>query len=173
MDFLELVKKRYSCRGFKDIPVEESKIEALLEFARLAPTAVNFQPQRILVITSKEKIKSLETTGCTKFTFDAPLLMAVCYDKEVSWKRRFDGMDMGVVDASIVTTHLMLGAVELGLGSTWVGAFDPKIAEEVLDIPDNYELVALLPIGYPGVNPGNRHFERNNIDDFSFRNEFE
>ncbi len=172
MEFLAVIKERYSCRGFKDIPIEEEKIKALLEIAKSAPTAVNYQPQRILVITDKEKINALKTNDCTKCTFDAPLLMVICYDKDVSWKRRFDGKDMGTVDASIVTTYLMLGAVELGLGSTWVAAFDPEIARNVLHIPENYEPVAFLPIGYPMMEAGNRHYERKNTEEFSFRNTF-
>ena len=60
MDFLKLAQERYSCRKFEDKPVEDEKIDALLQAAQLAPTAVNFQPQRILVLTDKEKIKALE-----------------------------------------------------------------------------------------------------------------
>ena len=160
MTFLELAEKRYSCRKFSDREVEEEKIEALLKAAQLAPTAVNFQPQRILVITDKEKIKSLDENGCTRYTFNAPLMMVVCYDKGKSWKRSFDGKDEGIVDASIITTHMMLEAVELGLGSTWVGAFDPAKAREILEVPENYEIVSLLPIGYPAMEPSERHHKR-------------
>ena len=172
MDFLTLAKERYSCRGFEEKSVEEEKIQKLLEVARIAPTAVNYQPQRILVITDKETIGSLETSNCTRYTFKAPLLMVICYDKTVSWKRRYDGMEMGMVDASIITTHIMLEATELGLGSTWVGSFDPKIAIDILKIPENYEPVALLPIGYPSMQPSNRHSQRNSINDFVFREKF-
>ena len=172
MDFLELAQQRYSCRGFLDKEVEEEKIEKLLKAAQLAPTAVNFQPQRILVITDKAKIKELEVSNCTRYTFGAPLFMVICYDKEVSWKRRFDGNDMGVVDASIVTTHIMLEATALGLGSTWVGSFDPEIAGTVLSIPANYTPVAMLPIGYPSAEPSNRHSIRQDTDKFVFRNTF-
>lgn len=172
MTFLELAEKRYSCRKFSDREVEEEKIEALLKAAQLAPTAVNFQPQRILVITDKEKIKSLDENGCTRYTFNAPLMMVVCYDKGKSWKRSFDGKDEGIVDASIITTHMMLEAVELGLGSTWVGAFDPAKAREILEVPENYEIVSLLPIGYPAMEPGERHHKRIDISEFTFRNKF-
>ncbi len=72
MDFIELVKKRYSCRSFSEKQVEKEKIDLILEAGRLAPTAGNFQPQRILVITDKEKINELKE--CTAFTFDAPIV---------------------------------------------------------------------------------------------------
>ena len=173
MTFLELAEKRYSCRKFSDRKVEEEKIEALLKAAQLAPTAVNFQPQRILVLTDKEKIKSLDENGCTRYTFNAPLMMVVCYDKGKSWKRSFDGKDEGIVDASIITTHMMLEAVELGLGSTWVGAFDPAKAREILEVPENYEIVSLLPIGYPAMEPSERHHKRIDISEFTFRNRFD
>lgn len=172
MDFLELAEKRYSCRKFKEQEIEEEKIQSLLTAAKLAPTAVNFQPQRILVLTDKEKIKSLDENKCTRYTFNAPLIMVVCYDTEKSWKRRYDNSDEGVVDASIVTTHIMLQATQLGLGCTWVGSFDPAIAKKLLNIPENYKVVAMLPIGYPDEEPSTSHSKRINIEDFAFRNHF-
>lgn len=172
MDFLELAEKRFSCRKFKDMPIEEEKIQAMLKSAQLAPTAVNFQPQRILVLTDKEKIEKLDTNKCTRYTFNAPLIMVVCYDTEKSWKRRCDNHDEGEVDASIVTAHIMFEAVQLGLGCTWVGSFNPDIAREVLNIPDNYNITALLPIGYPDEEPSENHRKRIAIEEFAFRNEF-
>ena len=172
MDFLKLAEKRYSCRKCQDKPVEEEKINSLLKAAQLAPTAVNFQPQRILVLTDEDKIESLDTNKCTRYTFNAPLIMVVCYDTEKSWKRKFDGEDEGIVDASIVTTHIMLEATALGLASTWVGSFNPAIAKSVLNIPDSYNVVALLPIGYPAEEPSDKHTTRLKISEFSARNAF-
>ncbi len=172
MDFLKLAQERYSCRKFEDKPVEDEKIDALLQAAQLAPTAVNFQPQRILVLTDKEKIKALEENKCTRYTFNAPLMMVVCYDTERSWKRKYDNADEGIVDASIVATHIMLEAASLGLGSTWVGSFDPAIAQSVLNIPESYKVVALLPIGYPDQEPSAKHSDRLPITDISARNNF-
>lgn len=172
MDFLELAEKRYSCRKFTEQPIEEEKIQKLLKSAQLAPTAVNFQPHRILVLTDKEKINALDTSKCTRYTFNAPLIMVICYDKEKSWKRRYDNKDEGIVDASIITTYMMLEATQLGLGCTWVGSFNPEVAKEVLSIPENYEPVALLPIGYPNAEPSEAHSKRIDISEFAFRNNF-
>jgi len=172
MDFLKLAEERYSCRKFKAMPVEEEKIKSLLKAAQLAPTAVNFQPQRILVLTDKDKIKALDVNKCTRYTFNAPLIMVVCYDTEKSWKRKYDNADEGIVDASIVTTHIMLQATALGLGSTWVGSFNPAVAKEVLNIPESYKVVALLPIGYPDERPSSKHTDRLDITEISARNEF-
>lgn len=172
MEFLELVQKRYSCREFSVKEVEKEKIEKVLETGRLAPTACNFQPQRILVVTDKEKREELKE--CTRFTFDAPVILVVCYNKEESWKRKYDGQDEGIVDCSIVSTHMMLQIQELGMGSTWVGSFDPMKAREILKIPENLEIVNLLPFGYPAENnvPSQMHEKRKVMSEIAFWNEF-
>lgn len=168
MNFLNLVKQRYSCRDFLEKKIEKEKIEKILEVAKLAPTAVNFQPQRILVLQDEEKLSRLKE--CTRYGWNAPLIMIICYDKNVSWKRKFDNKDEGIIDASIVTTHMMLEAQELGLGSTWIGAFDPRKIREVYNIPENLEIVSLLAIGYPSENakPSEMHYKRNNIEEFVY-----
>ena len=172
MEFLELAKKRYSCRKFLEKEVEKAKIEKVLEAGRLAPTACNFQPQRIWVITDKEKINSLRE--CTRFTFDAPVILVICYDKQESWKRKFDEKDEGIVDSSIVSTHMMLQITELGLGSTWVASFDPNKARKILNIPENLEIVNLLPFGYPAEDgePSEMHEKRKKLDEIVIWNEF-
>lgn len=164
MDFLELAKERYSCRNFSDKKVEKELLDKILEAGRLAPTAVNFQPQRIFVLQDEEQLKKL--SECTAYGWSAPVIMIVCYDKDVSWKRKCDNKDEGIVDASIVTTHMMLEIVSLGLGTTWIGAFDPNKVREVYNIPMNYEIVALLPVGYPSedAKPSEQHEKRNTVE---------
>ena len=172
MDFLELAEERYSCRSFLDKEVEQEKIDSILKSAKLAPTACNLQPQRILVLTEKEQLSKLEQ--CTKFGWNAPVIMIICYDKNISWKRRYDGHDEGIVDASIVTTHMMLEIQSLGLGTTWIGSFDPAKVKEVYNIPESYEIISILPIGYPSENakPSDMHFNRKEIEEISFYNKF-
>lgn len=173
MDFLDLAKSRYSCRSF-DVTkeIEQEKINKILEAARLAPTGRNSQSQRILVLTDKEELAKM--SECTQYGWGAPLVMLVCYDKNEAWKRGYDGTDGGLIDASIVTTHMMLEASNLGLGTTWVGAFDPQKAREVYSVPDNYEVVAFLPIGYPSAeaHPSRLHDDRKSIDKIAFYNKF-
>ncbi len=172
MEFLELTKARYSCRKFLKKEVEIEKIKKILEAGKLAPTACNFQPQKILVITDSEKIEALKEA--TKFTFDAPVILLVCYDKNESWKRKQDGQDEGIIDASIVSTHMMLQITELGLGSTWVGSFNPSKAREILKVPENFKIVNLLPLGYPAEDalPSTKHEERKELQETVFWNEF-
>ncbi len=172
MDFLELAKKRYSCRSFEDKAVEQEKIDKILEAGRIAPTACNFQPQRILVLTDEAELSKL--SECTKFGWGAPVIMIICYDKNVSWKNKYDGHDEGRVDASIITTHMMLEIEDLGLGTTWIGAFNPSKVREVYNIPDNYEIISILPVGYPSkdASPSAMHENRKPIEKTVFYNKF-
>ena len=174
MSFLQLAKEqRYSVRKFSDRAVEKEKLDLILEAGRIAPTACNYQPQRILVIeddTALEKLKQ-----CTSSHFNAPLALMICYDKTTVWKNKTNGTIGGDVDASIVTTQMMLEVAELGLATTWVGAFDHGKARELFDIPEYIVPVALLPIGYAadGVELHPWHFKRFDIDHTVFYNSFD
>lgn len=157
MDFLELATSRYSVRSFSSRTVEPEKIEKILQAAKVAPTAVNFQPQKIYVIKSPEAMAKL---AAIRPLFGAPLAVIVCYDESLSWKNSRDaGHDSGEVDASIVCTHMMLQAWELGIGSCWIGAFSPAAVSEAFGIPANEHPVAILPLGYPAddCQPSERH----------------
>lgn len=168
MGFLELAKARYSCRSFSNRRVEKQKLELILEAGRVAPTAVNYQPQRVLVIQEEENLEKL--SQCTKYGWKAPIIMIICYDKTISWKRKFDGKDEGIVDASIAATHMMLEIQELGLGTTWIGYFDPNKVREVYKIPENLEIVAILPVGYPSedAKPSETHEKRNSMNEMVY-----
>ena len=147
MEFDKLIKERFSVRNFLDKKVEKSDIDKILSAGHIAPTGCNFQPQRILVIQSDGAIQKLKE--CTKCHFNAPTALLVCYSKEACWKRRYDGASSGEIDASIVTTHMMLEAASIGVGSTWVMHFDPNAMRETFAIPEDLEPVALLVMGYP------------------------
>lgn len=133
---------------------------------------MNFQPQRILVIESQEALENLKK--CTPYHFNAPLALLICYDNTVSWKRGHDGYEMGPVDASIVTTQMMLEVENIGLGTTWVGSFKTELLREFFNIPDNFEPVAILPIGYPAKDstPNPHHNERYELSHTVFYNKF-
>lgn len=147
MDFIELAKERFSCRKFKTDTVEQEKIDLILEAGYVAPTAVNRQPQKILVLTDENKLALLKE--CTKYDFDAPLCFIVCTDSDKAYSRGYDGKNSAEIDASIVTTHMMMEAQDLGLGTTWVMAFNPEKARELFNVPKELEIVAMLPTGYP------------------------
>ncbi len=147
MDFMKLAKDRYSVRKFENKHLEQHIIDKILECGHIAPTGCNFQPQRILVMNTDEAIEKLKC--CTKCHFDAPTAMLVCYNREESWVRKYDGALSAPIDASIVCTHMMLMAHSLGVGTCWVMHFDPTAMRNAFNIPDNIEPVALLVMGYP------------------------
>ena len=171
MDFIKFASDRFSVRKFNDKPLDNEVIYKILEAAHIAPTGCNYQPQRILVINKEETLAKLK--GCTRCHFDASCAMLVCYNKDECWTRPYDGNQSGIVDASIVTTHMMLQAWELGIGSTWVMHFNPAKMRAEFEIPENIEPVALLVLGYPEENavPNERHTQFRN-DETVFYNKF-
>lgn len=165
MDFLEIAKTRYSVRQYKDMPVEREKLDKILEAGRVAPTGKNAQPQKIIAVTSAEGHEKLSKGAKT---FGAPVALIVCSDKETAWTRPIDGKNIADIDASIVTTHMMLQATELGLGTLWMCWFKPEIIREEFNIPENYEIVDILLVGYADgeVMPSDRHADlRKPIDE--------
>ena len=165
MDFLELAESRFSTRAFEDKKIEKEVIEKILKAGQLAPTACNFQPQRIYVIESDEALTKLKK--CTNSHFNAPLAMLVCFNKDECWKREYDGKISGDIDASIVCTHMMLEAANLGVGSTWVMHYIPEAIKVEFELPDNLESTALLVMGYPkeGIMPSPKHSESKKIEE--------
>ena len=158
-DFLTLATERYSVRKFAEQAVAQDTIRQIVRAAQLAPTACNNQPQKVLVLQTEEALNKMRK--CTKCHFNAPLGMLICYDQTQSWKRKFDGADSGWVDASIVTTHMMLAAQDLGVGSTWVMYFEPEIVRKEFELPDQLIPVALLAMGYPAedAEPNPLHYQ--------------
>lgn len=157
-DFLTLAKERFSVRGYQQTPVEQEKIDRILEAARVAPTACNNQPQKIYVVSSEEARKALaEVTPCT---FGAPVVFVIGYDESRSAKGViYEGYDFGNTDAAIVCTHMMLEATELGLGTCWVGYFNEEKVKQALHIPEGVHICDLLPTGYKPekTEPNTRH----------------
>ena len=161
MEFAQLEKARYSLRKFSDRPVEPEKLALVLEAARCAPTAHNNQPQRVFVFQSEQALKKAD--ACAACHFGAPLLLAVGYEPERAWVRsEFDGKNHGEIDAAIAVTQMMLQAAELGLGTTYVGMFDPQALREAFPEMGSCVPIALLPIGYPaeGAHPARLHDSR-------------
>lgn len=157
-DFYELAKARFSVRNFAPTPVEKEKLDKILAVGRLAPTAKNNQPQKVYVLQSDEAVAKIRSVcSCA---YNAPVVLAIGYDKNVIWQNPFKaGVHSGEVDASIVTTHMMLEAWNLGIGSVWVGWFDPDAVHAALGLPDNVVITALLPLGYvpEGGGPSPMH----------------
>ncbi len=165
IDFSEMIRHRYSVRKYDSRPVEEDKLKMVLEAARVAPTARDTQPFRIYVVKSADAIKKLR--GITQMTFDAPVVLMIGAVFEECCQSPFSGKDYSYIDTSIVTDHMMLQAQSLGLGTCWVGYFDPKVIGKEFGIPEGIEIKHLLPIGYPAKDsvPGPMHSKRKSLDE--------
>lgn len=159
MDFLELAKERYSVRSYENRPVEEEKLLKILEAGQVAPTACNNQPQKVYVLQSREALQKVD--GVTPMRFGAPVVLLIAYDKQESWKATpcGDPYDAGGMDASIVCTHMMLEAQDLGIGSLWVRYFNGKEMHEAFDLPENEVVMCMLCLGYAsaGAKPTGNH----------------
>ena len=160
MKFTELVKARYSCRKMSDKPVEQEKLNQVLQAAIAAPTAKNLQPYKIWVIKSNEAMEKLKET--THFTFGAETVLVVGGNPNEAFVRPVDGKNFVEIDATIVATHLMLAIEDAGLATTWVGMVDEPKLKELFPQMKDYNIVAVFPIGYAAedAKPSPRHTER-------------
>ena len=156
MDFLELAKQRCTTRGFTGRIIDEADLERVLQAGRVAPTACNRQPQRVIVVRHPENIRKIEETHRT---FGSPCVLILCQDKRDALIRPVDGKCSGDLDIGIVCDHMMLAARELEIGSVMVGLFDPELVRKGFDIPAYMEPTALLILGYPkgGFSSSERH----------------
>ena len=144
MNFEEIVKKRESVRMFSDTEVSDEIINKILNYGRTAPTAKNLQPQKIYVIKTKESIDKIDL--CSPCRYNAPVVLLICSDKSLAWS---NGIDSSYeMDASIVTSFMMLGATSLGVDNIWVKMFDKGKIKELFNLNSNIEPICLLPLGY-------------------------
>ena len=150
MNFLDIAKTRYSVRKYTDKKVEAEKLDQILNAAHVAPTAANLQPVRLLVVQEEEGLKKISKAANLH---GAPLAILVCADHSKAWKRPFDGMQTTDIDASILTDHMMLEAVEQGLGTVWICYFKPDIIKEEFQLPDSLEPINILAVGYANETP--------------------
>lgn len=163
MNFKDLVKARYSVRKYKDKDVDKKILEGILETMRHAPSAVNFQPVKFIVVTDPKMKEKVAETYPLDWIKSAPVLIVACGDKSQSWVRD-DGKDYCDVDVAISVDHLTLAAASEGLGTCWVCAFDKEACVSVLDLSENIEPIALIPMGYPEDLPI-REKKRKSLDE--------
>jgi len=150
MAFFELIRERCSIRGYKPDPIEEDKLQQVLEAARWAPTAGNRQRFQLIVIHTKGREEELRRIYDRDWFVQPPLVICACRHPMGPEHPRKDYTD---VDIGIVVDHLILAAAELGLGTCWIGAFDPAATREILGLPDEVEPVVFTPLGYPDAPP--------------------
>jgi len=145
-NFMELAENRYSVRKYKKEQISKEDMEFILHAGQVAPTAANVQSHRIFVLQSEEAMAKVKQV--TRFHYNAPTVLLICSNTEESYKA-MDGDDSGPVDAAIVTTHMMMEAFDIGVGSCWVRGFDENQVRAVFDLPEHLIPVAMLDLGYP------------------------
>jgi nitroreductase len=157
MEFSMLIRERHSIRAYRPDPVEEEKLQEILEAARLAPTAGNQQPFQLIVVKTRGREEELRRIYRRDWFVEAPIVICACGIPEECGASR-EAMMRCYIDVAIVTDHLILAATNAGLGTCWIGAFDPAAAREVLGLPDGVEPVAFTTLGYAadGRRPKNR-----------------
>lgn len=163
MEFSKLIESRYSVRAYKSDAVQEEKLQAVLNAARLAPTACNKQPIQFVVIHTAGRQHELKRIYGAEWFSQPPIVICACMVTSEAWVRGSDSKMHGEIDAAIAMDHLILAAANEGLGSCWICAFDPSAAREVLRLPPGVEPIAFTPLGYPADSP--REKRRKPVED--------
>ena len=166
MEFTEVVRNRYSCKNFDaGKAVDAAKLTEILEAGRVAPTAKNFQEQKIYVIQSAEGLAKIDKV--TPCRYNAPTCLVVAFDRTNVFTYPGGRRDSGVEDATIVATHMILAAANAGVDSCWVNFFDPEQLAKELGLPENEEVLMMLDLGYaaPGTTPLPTHNKRKELSE--------
>ncbi len=163
MDFLELAKRRFSCRQYDSKPVEQEKIDLVLEAGRVAPSAKNIQPCHFVVV--RDTLNEFAGVYHREWLRSAPAAIVVCGDHDQSWKKG-NGKDHCDIDIAIATDHMTLMATSLGLATCWICNFDAGKCSRFLKLPGNMEPIVILPLGYPqdSKDPERHEKERKPIE---------
>ena len=148
MDLDKLIEKRYSVRGYIDHDIADEDLQAVLNAARLAPTACNLQAFKIIVVHTAGREDEISRMYGREWFVQAPLIICVCGIPAETW-RSSNGKNYVDVDVAIVMDHLILAATARGLGTCWIAAFDQQAVKEVLKLPDGVEPIVITPLGYP------------------------
>lgn len=172
MNFKDLAQKRYSVRSYKSTPVENEKLTEIVEAALLAPSAVNFQPWKFIVVTEPELLKQLHDCYHRDWFKSAPACIVAIGDHAKGWHRPTDDKDYTDIDVAIAIDHLMLAAAEIGLGTCWICHFNTDKCTEIFNLPSDIEPIAMIPVGYP-VSDTVPEKKRKPIDQLVLWNRFE
>ena len=144
MEFDSVIRKRTATRMFQDKKVEKEELNKILEAGRIAPTAKNLQPQKIYVVNSKEGIEKIDKV--TPCRYNAPICLLVCSDKSIAWTK--DNYSSFEMDATIVATHMILEATNLGVDNIWIRLFKRDDIQKTFNLPDNIVPICIIPLGY-------------------------
>lgn len=164
--FLDLVASRYSCRDYAPEPVDSSLIEAVVEAARLAPSAVNRQPWTFVAVTEDGDLRDAVLSAYNRnWIASAPAFIIAIGNHTEAWHRPSDGKDHTDVDLSIAIQHICLAAASLGMQTCWVCNFDAPLIASALSLPSGMEPIALIPIGFPATESPVPDKKRKSLND--------
>lgn len=155
MNFLELTQKRFSARSYKTDEIEQEKLNYILQCARHAPSAVNYQPWHFIVVKSEEHKQKVRQCYKREWFAKAPLYIIVCTDTAAAWVRQSDHKNHADIDAAITTEHICLAAADLGIGSCWVCNFDLEAFKSNFPVASGKNPVAIISLGY--INEFQQH----------------
>ena len=165
MTFQQLAQKRYSVRSYSNEPVTEEQLRYVLECARIAPSAVNFQPWHFYVARSAEALEKVRQTYARPWFATAPVVIVGCIRHDQSWHRQADQKDHGDIDIAIATEHICLAAAEQDLGTCWVCNFDAQLCHELLGLPAEEEAAVLIPLGHLAADAAPRPTTRKPMEE--------
>ena len=149
MEFTELIHSRESVRSYNpNRPVQKETIEKILDAGRLAPSAVNHQPYKFLVISSPEMLEKVKVCYKRDWLKDAPLILVVVGQRDQAWIRSYDGYNSVETDVAIAMTHIILASENEGVGTCWIAAYHPNLLREVLKLNENQLIYGITPLGY-------------------------
>ena len=148
MEVFAAIRKRRSIRLYERKPVNEEKLNRVLEAGRLAPSADNRQPWRFIVVTDEKIKEKLRAAYDEEWFVSAPVIIVGCAVPKEAWVR-MDGQEYWMVDVAIAMQNMILTATELGLGTCWIADFDEEAARKALKLPLGVRVVAMTPLGYP------------------------
>ncbi len=147
--FDTLCATRYSCRAYSAEAVPESLLRAVLDDARLAPSACNRQPWRFAIVRSAQGRSCVQQAYNREWFASAPLYIIMCAVPAEGWVRPDDNKNHTDIDVAIATEHFCLAASAHGLGTCWVCNFKPEVLAEGLGLPEGLVPVAIMPLGFP------------------------
>ena len=154
LEVLGAMKTRRSIRKFKPTPIPSDVIQKILSAARLAPSANNAQPWKFIIVRDEDlKIKLTQACNNKKWIAEAPVVIVACGFPDEADAYMGGYMNSYPVDVAIALDHLVLSATDVGLGSCWIGRFKEEKVKDLLEIPPDVRVVALIPLGYPNEEP--------------------
>ena len=173
MEFYEVIKTRRSVRSYKPDAPSQDVIDRILEAVRIAPSGSNRQPWKFILVTDpglKEELAA--ACGNQEFVGEAPIVVVAC-GHDINYNRGGYMREMSfILDVSIAFTHLILAARAEGLGTCWIGSFDNRKVKELLGIPDDHDVVAISPLGYPDGEAFRETDRRKPLSEIASKNKF-